>query len=550
MVDNETIYLGLYTDGATISSNSTKNLWILGATILNLPLAIRSALKNFVQIFAFYGEGKPPWHIFVKHFARLLQKNVTIEEKTYKIQILQVNADLPAQQSLFNLKFGGYFPCVKCKVKGAREKNLITFKNYNNVRRTPEEYLAESTEALQTNSPVGPIVGLCSLRKFLTIPTCITVDYMHTFLGGPIKTNLIELFAAKKIADVADQIISLIVSSTLPSELRGRRISKTDQLGNFKATEWKLMMNYVFVVTFLEIFGNKSILGKDWTKKQKQFLNVLYGISGVMILCLDIISEEQLEYADKLVKFWFENRAELWSDNPWLPKAHMMTHFVEQVRQHGPLHKSSCFPGESLMGMAAKKVSSNKPEVILEQICRRTKQTSDVTEWAECNTYGQLKGILKFLLKTRNASDFSYEIPSDSEMAKKFEIDPLLGLRKAKIQGYEFEIDNEKKSRNSIAYYDNGLTVRPAVIQHIYMDKFENLWIQLKPLRIKLPFEIVPELTTELLRNKHFLTGYGQLIGEDRPIIVKSESIRRKGFIISSPTKNYVVPLLHVYEHN
>lgn len=123
-------------------------------------------------------------------------------------------------------------------------------------------------------------------------------------------------------------------SSTFPSELKGRRISKIDQLGKYKALEWKLMINYVAVITFVEIIDkNKNIknLGKNWKKKEKQFLNLFHGIAGVMLLCLDCVSEEHLNYADTLIQFWFEGRENLWNDNPWLPKAHMMTHF------HGPL---------------------------------------------------------------------------------------------------------------------------------------------------------------------------------------------------------------------
>ncbi len=59
----DVIKLALYTDGVKLKKSTRHELWVLGATVLDLPLKIRSAQDNFVLIAAWYGTTKPIWSL-------------------------------------------------------------------------------------------------------------------------------------------------------------------------------------------------------------------------------------------------------------------------------------------------------------------------------------------------------------------------------------------------------------------------------------------------------------------------------------------------------
>lgn len=108
----------MYTDGIKLQNSSNQELWILGATLLDLPMKVRSSQKNFIFIAAWYGLCKPIWSTIADHVTEELGKVVKLGNEELSLAVLQVNADIPARASILNCMNSGYFPCLRCDVQG------------------------------------------------------------------------------------------------------------------------------------------------------------------------------------------------------------------------------------------------------------------------------------------------------------------------------------------------------------------------------------------------------------------------------------------------
>uniref|UniRef100_A0AC34FPR8 Uncharacterized protein n=1 Tax=Panagrolaimus sp. ES5 TaxID=591445 RepID=A0AC34FPR8_9BILA len=205
------ISLAMYTDGLKIASASNKELWILGFTLLDLPMKIRFAQSNFIHFAMWYSDTKPPWQIFSKDMNKQLNDGIKTENIFYAFKVLQVNADMPARAILLNCKQCGYTPCLRCDVVGEKIGTQIHFSNREIQTTTRSSYYqllnkSLSSEQKKTNEHIS-VKGKSPFDQILRIPECITGDIMHSGYYGPLKNDFVEILKIKLVKTAFDDTI-------------------------------------------------------------------------------------------------------------------------------------------------------------------------------------------------------------------------------------------------------------------------------------------------------------------------------------------------------
>uniref|UniRef100_A0A914QSX9 Uncharacterized protein n=1 Tax=Panagrolaimus davidi TaxID=227884 RepID=A0A914QSX9_9BILA len=201
----------MYTDGLKIASSSNKELWVLGFTLLDLPMKIRFSQSNFVYLAMWYSEFKPPWQIFSNEMNKQLNDGIKIENIFHDFKVLQVNADMPARAIVLNCKQCGYTPCLRCDVVGTRTGNLIQLSNRETLKATASSYqnlLKQSlSDEQRKTDEQNSVKGKSAFDQILRIPECITGDIMHSGYYGPLKNDFAEILKIKSVRKAFDESI-------------------------------------------------------------------------------------------------------------------------------------------------------------------------------------------------------------------------------------------------------------------------------------------------------------------------------------------------------
>uniref|UniRef100_A0AC34FAY7 Uncharacterized protein n=1 Tax=Panagrolaimus sp. ES5 TaxID=591445 RepID=A0AC34FAY7_9BILA len=281
--------------------------------------------------------------------------------------VLQVNADIPAKASVLNCMQSGYCPCPRCKVKGLiysmmpnnkdnvlgqRVGDSMQYSQFENEITTTKSYL-EDLKTSQTLikgaaevCPKGPVAFTS-----LFVPECVTSDVMHTVYYGPIHDDLKCMLKDK----ILNQLFNNVIADVLwPSELSSRKLRSTSDINLYKASEWKNFILYIAVPVLSKFLLQSQNISANL---RKQCENVLQGISALLLLMKDTVSEVDIGKSKELLKKWFDGQKDIFPHNPYTVKAHEFTHFPEQVRIHGPLQSSSCFAGENILNKISNMVT-------------------------------------------------------------------------------------------------------------------------------------------------------------------------------------------------
>uniref|UniRef100_A0AC34QSS1 Uncharacterized protein n=1 Tax=Panagrolaimus sp. JU765 TaxID=591449 RepID=A0AC34QSS1_9BILA len=431
----------------------------------------------------------------------------------------------------------------------------MRYEEFDYDPRTADECKEKSRVAQETEKPLEVFKSISVLQDYVEFPDCYMTDVMHSFYEGPVQLDLKMIFENKKLFSYMNSNI-LGFNSCLPADLSGRSLRFIDDLNNYKAREWKVMLLYVIVIFFNQAIDCPVIVGPDPRILKRQMLNILQLVGAIIGLSLDSVTKETMKHSEKLMRKWFADRDDLFKTiagqkNPYTPKVHDLTHLIKQTENHGPTQSTSCFAGENIMGRSDDLVTAKDPDVVLKQIFRRSRECALVKQWVCQKKEDPILG--DFINSIHKSDDFegkATKIPATAMIAE--QLNKKFGLTSAKINRYKFKGSPfpGKLNNNAVCFYEKSdeTGLQPARIEYIvqYNDK---LYCQVRN------YETIPIWNKffekdELLSNPLSFPDYGIVVSQSStPVIIEADRIKRKGFLVLS-AKQYIIPLLHAFEHD
>ncbi|CAF1239252.1 unnamed protein product [Adineta ricciae] len=340
----------LHTDGAPVTKIGGKSLWPIQATILEIPPPVRDR-ANAVMVFgAWLGSTHPNrqllWNNIVEQIRSLYETGITVrlnnnKKVKYNIRVQLITFDLPALAHNCNIiQFNGYDACPFCKIHGIAIGTQV-FYPYSptpSLLKSDRDYLQLALVNLPKSRTNG-IKGPTPLTKILLFPVQICIDYMHLVCSGHFKT-LITYWSNLLLPNVFEQASTLLSSVTLPHSF-GYQFMQLTQFTNWKTKMFRDFLLYcspIFVILFLP---------------DKLALHFLHYFAYIRVLHF-YQSPNELDGIDESFSFYFEHLSEHYGPKSELCTVHLHSHLLAQVKRHGSLSMTSCFPRESYIGNAVK----------------------------------------------------------------------------------------------------------------------------------------------------------------------------------------------------
>ncbi|CAF3399224.1 unnamed protein product [Rotaria socialis] len=296
--------LALHTDGAPVTKMGGKSLWPVQATILEFPPPIRDHIK-------------------------------------FNIRVQFITFDLPALAHNCNIvQFNGYDACPFCKAHGYAIGTQIFYAHSPtpSIKKTDGDYLRLSTTDLPRLGSHG-IKGPTPLTNIMLFPYQIAVDYMHLVCSGHFKT-LIIYWNQLLLPDVFEQASNFLLSITLPHSF-GYQFVSIIQFANWKTKMFRDFLLYISPIFAIQFLPDELTL------------HFLYYFIYIRVLRF-YQDKNELQGVDHFFNYYYENLSKHYGPKSELCTIHIHSHLLGQVRRHGSLSMTSCFPRESYIGNAIK----------------------------------------------------------------------------------------------------------------------------------------------------------------------------------------------------
>uniref|UniRef100_A0A914Q6K5 Uncharacterized protein n=1 Tax=Panagrolaimus davidi TaxID=227884 RepID=A0A914Q6K5_9BILA len=546
--------LNFYTDGVSLSKSGNKELWVIGFTIVDLPIKARYSRSNFVYAATWYSNDKtPPFKIFASKIIKQLNDGITINGNFYSFKVIQLQGDMPAKAKIGNYKETGYRICIRCNICGIRIDNLIKFNTRNFELNTPESYREEVQKVLEGKQD-SCIKGESAFAKIMRFPSCVTGDVMHSVYYGPPRDDIMEILKVKIIANAFDETIKKI---KLPVELSNRNLRLTSECAHFKASEWKAILFYIAPVVLPHFLIDGNLNGKKRENTRKQIFNLLECIAALACLMQDVVKEESIQHSENLLNTWFDERNALFKHNEYVPKTHDVMHFPNQVRLHGPLQCSSCFGGENVLQTLNNIVTCTVPKTIMTQISQRLSYLNVLNKWRSEQRHEKLKKMLNAIEKKTEEFVDEVSIPNDilAEIVGQENIDSQkpIGLKMYENSGYTYYPTSSKRKKNndSLCYFkDENQRFKIGTIRYFFKTNNGKIYAQIQPLTMKPMYKQFDAVENLGKSNSFLFYGMVDTAETHQFMTIEANNIVKKAFLIESFNNTYVVPILHVFEHN
>ena len=364
----ENVSFVLNTDGAPVFKSSKVTIWPLYLVINELPYKLRIRKENMLLAGLWFGTKKPAMNTFLKPMLKsmeLLHEGIDCfsrDRGNFKCKgyLLAATADLPARCLLCNaIQYNGAFSCWKCLQSGQTAKvgkgHTRVFPYIDECPkgpvRTQEQVKGDALDAVEhQRAPVNGVKGpswLICFPKFDIIQG-IAIDYMHCILLG-VQKLLIKLWFSKdfsgkqfnfyeSVNEADKQLLSILPTMNIS------RLPRTiaNDLQYWKASEFR---------SFLLYYGAPILQGILDQERFQHYLN-LVNATHILLLCGSTC--EDLEHAEKMLLQFCSSFANLYDVCYMTLNIHQLVHFVDCVRQLGPLYTHSCFPFEDKNGFVLK----------------------------------------------------------------------------------------------------------------------------------------------------------------------------------------------------
>lgn len=201
------LHLHVSTDGGSLYRYKNCSYWPFHAVLLDLTPYERNTFENYILLGLWASRKKPTWEIFVSDYLKYFPFNevITINLGTKQIDIIlklhTATFDLPAQASILNkTQYNGRFGCLFCNLPGVQFRvGNGSARKYPSVGEiySDEEFARIATIAHNTKETLFGIKGISALHGYMSIPSHIVIDSLHTMYENCTK-NLLSCYLDSK----------------------------------------------------------------------------------------------------------------------------------------------------------------------------------------------------------------------------------------------------------------------------------------------------------------------------------------------------------------
>lgn len=377
--DTSIIKLSLNIDGLPTTKSSKSNFW----PILISFIDIHELSKIVVPVGIYHGKFKKPNSIsdflnpFISEMELLLVNGLSINNKTFFLNISQIICDAPAKAFILNVKgHNAYHSCNSCIVEGVFLNNRMAFPDLNSSLRTNISFRNQHDEDYHK--------GFCPLTIFNTnIVDNVVLEYMHNICLGVVKRLLLFWKKGKKPVRFLNDDISNEISSELiclkaffPKEF-SRSPRSLEELEYWKATEFR---------SFLLYSGPIVLKGRLKKSLYKHFMLLHCAIR--LLLSGDTCMVYN-DVANDLLRQFVEEYSFLYGEEYITYNVHGLIHIAHFVKIHGPLDKFSAFKFENCLQMI--KMSLKNARFPLQDVFNRIIEQTNIEKVEPIASYPILK---------------------------------------------------------------------------------------------------------------------------------------------------------------
>lgn len=183
------LHLHFSADGGQLFRYKKMTLWAMHATLLDLPLELRTKKENVILFYLWAGKHKPDWSSFLREYLNdsIIGKTSVIllngVPMRFKVIIHSAVFDLPAMASIMNhVQYNGKFGCPFCCAPGfVKRVGRGHSRKYAGIRDlvSDEKFYEFSSMAAESNASVFGVKGHSCLSDFLPLPSRLLLDPLH-----------------------------------------------------------------------------------------------------------------------------------------------------------------------------------------------------------------------------------------------------------------------------------------------------------------------------------------------------------------------------------
>ncbi len=127
--EESNLSLILFADGANYVKSGNRSIWAIFSQIVELPPRLRNRPENII-FHSLWSGCEPNFSIFLREYNSeidiLISNGIDHNGTHYKIKCHNFVGDGPATSKICNHnQHNGYYPCLKCDIKGVHEGKMI-----------------------------------------------------------------------------------------------------------------------------------------------------------------------------------------------------------------------------------------------------------------------------------------------------------------------------------------------------------------------------------------------------------------------------------------
>ena len=329
----------------------------------------------------FFGDGKPNnVSEFLNKFTDELvsmDRSMKINDVDCSVLVESIICDAPARAYVKGIKYpGGHYACDRCTVKGDHDMKSFGGTRYFEIdcdERTDHSFRSQQHSYHHRERCPLDVLDINLIRDF-------PLDYMHLVLLGVVRRVLkmwfpdarqkkhayfdVHALRAGKAQVAIRRIVRCGKSSAVEFQRRPRSFA---DLNNFKATEFRCIVLYLFPFIFFKLFVNQFV-----------YDHFCLLVVAMRILCNENSSPSSVRFARDCLRTFVSESEHIYGKSFYVYNVHSLIHLADDYERFGNLDSISCFPFESFMQKVKRYV--RRPGGELAQVAKRVAEEELWTE--------------------------------------------------------------------------------------------------------------------------------------------------------------------------
>lgn len=368
------IRLDVSIDGLSLSKSSKLKIWPILVAFPDVPSL------SPILVGAYVGYHDPRCindflFEFVEEMQTILQNGAQITPQLIRkpIAIRGFICDSPARSFLCGvLGHQSNFGCSKCHQRCVRILGRKTYLTVRGEARTDASF--SNRTHLIHHKP--QFQGEQTLLETLNVGmvTQVPLDPMHLLDEGVMARMLQSIFfkgtcASAQLRNGAKELVDTInmsLAAYIPAEFERQPRSILQELSRWKASEFRLFLNYTGCVVL------KDYLGPDL------YNHFLLLFTAIRFLACPATHLVNADVSQRLLEEFVADYPRIYNPTEVVSNVHGLLHIVDDVRQFGPLYSFSAYKYENHMREVRKLVK--KPNRVLQQIHNRLEEIEFIND--------------------------------------------------------------------------------------------------------------------------------------------------------------------------